>query len=228
VLYRAQAFAGLALRHLEPYPAGLDRRLRAADALRHRGLGDQEGRGDLRRGQSAHGAQRQRDLAGHGQRRMAAQEQQFQRVVTVGRLVGVRDRVRGTAEQLRLRRRGEDRVLAAAPRTVAAELVDQDAGRDRQQPGARALRDPVLGPVLRRLEQRLLGGVLAGVELAVAARERAEDLRRQLAQQVLDASPDSVRHRFGPGPQPSLADSCRIGQTSVGFWSAHGISAASS
>ena len=36
-------------------------------------------------------------------------------------------------------------------------------------------------------EQRLLDGVLGGVEVAVPARERAEDLRRQLAQQVLDA-----------------------------------------
>ena len=35
-------------------------------------------------------------------------------------------------------------------------------------------------------EQRLLDGVLGGVEVAVPAHERAEDLRRQLAQQVLD------------------------------------------
>ncbi len=85
-------------------------------------------------------------------------------------LAGVRGRVRGTAGQFRLRRRGDDRVLAPATRTVAAGLIDQDAGRDRQQPAARALRDPVLGPALRGLEQRLLAGVLAGAELAVAAR----------------------------------------------------------
>ena len=37
-----------------------------------------------------------------------------------------------------------------------------------------------------RGQQRLLDRVLAGVELAVAADQHAEDLRRELAQQVLD------------------------------------------
>src|SRR5439155_26884529 len=41
-------------------------------------------------------------------------------------------------------------------------------------------------PVQGRREQRLLNGVLGGGEVAVPANERAEDLRRQLAQQVLD------------------------------------------
>ena len=45
---------------------------------------------------------------------------------------------------------------------------------------------PVGRPLQRRGEQRLLHGVLAGVELPVPADQRAEDLRRELAQQVLD------------------------------------------
>ena len=45
---------------------------------------------------------------------------------------------------------------------------------------------PCLGPLLGRGEQRLLHGVLARVELPVAPDQRAEDLRRELAQQVLD------------------------------------------
>jgi hypothetical protein len=40
--------------------------------------------------------------------------------------------------------------------------------------------------LLRRGEQRFLHGVLASIELAVPTDDRAEDLRRQLAQQVLD------------------------------------------
>jgi hypothetical protein len=46
--------------------------------------------------------------------------------------------------------------------------------------------DPVLGPLSGRGDERFLNGVLAGVELAVAPREGAEDLRRELAQQALD------------------------------------------
>ena len=49
------------------------------------------------------------------------------------------------------------------------------------------------GPVPRRSDQRLLHRVLRGVEVAPPARERAEDLRRQLAQQVLDLAGDVQR-----------------------------------
>ena len=42
-------------------------------------------------------------------------------------------------------------------------------------------------PLVRGGQQRLLHRVLAGVEVPVPAHERAEDLRRQLAQQALDA-----------------------------------------
>jgi hypothetical protein len=44
-----------------------------------------------------------------------------------------------------------------------------------------------------RGEKRLLDGVLGGVEIAVPANERAKDLRRQLAQQVLDRGRDVQR-----------------------------------
>ena len=43
---------------------------------------------------------------------------------------------------------------------------------------------PSLRPLHRGRQQRLLHGVLARVELAVAADQHAEDLRRQAAQQV--------------------------------------------
>ena len=48
------------------------------------------------------------------------------------------------------------------------------------------IRYAVVRPLLGRGQQRLLDGVLARVELAVASDERAEDLRRQTAQQALD------------------------------------------
>jgi hypothetical protein len=40
--------------------------------------------------------------------------------------------------------------------------------------------------VLRSCDQRFLDSVLGSVEVAVPANESAEDLRRQLAQQILD------------------------------------------
>jgi len=42
-------------------------------------------------------------------------------------------------------------------------------------------------------QQRLLDGVLGSVEVAIPANERAKDLRRQLAQQVLDRVVDVRR-----------------------------------
>ena len=59
------------------------------------------------------------------------------------------------------------------------------------------------GPLRRGREQRLLDRVLARVELPVPAHEHAEDLRRQLAQQVLDAS--GRRSHLHPGRRPSPA-----------------------
>ena len=72
------------------------------------------------------------------------------------------------------------------PRLLAPPLVDQPALGGLQQPAAWALGNPVPRPVLSGSEERLLNGVLGGVEVAVPANERPEDLRRRLAQQVLD------------------------------------------
>jgi hypothetical protein len=60
-----------------------DHLLGAADPLRHRRLRHAEGRGDLRGAQPADRAQRERDLARRRQVRVAAAEQQGQRVVLV-------------------------------------------------------------------------------------------------------------------------------------------------
>ena len=59
-------------------------------------------------------------------------------------------------------------------------------------------------------EQRLLHGVLGDVEVSVAADHRAEDLRRQLAQQVLDRSV-----RPGDDQTPARRGTRRLGRTSA-------------
>src|SRR5262245_47181379 len=65
-------------------------------------------------------------------------------------------------------------------------LVDQPALRGLEEPAARLLRHIAPRPVHRGGEERLLDRVFGGGEVAVATHERAEDLRRELAQQALD------------------------------------------
>ena len=106
----------------EVEPGAGDGLLGPADALGHRRLRDPERRGDLRRGQAADRAQRQRDLAGRGQVRMTAAEQQGQRVVTVGGFG-----VGGGTEQFGRRGGHRDQFFAGSPRLLAAYLVRQPA-----------------------------------------------------------------------------------------------------
>jgi hypothetical protein len=76
--------------------------------------------------------------------------------------------------------------LALPAGLFASRLVDDAQTRGPEQPAARIRRDSVARPVLSGGEERLLDRVISGVEVARSARERGEDLRRQLAQQVLD------------------------------------------
>jgi hypothetical protein len=103
---------------------------------------------------------------------MTAEEQQRQRVVVSGQ---GRLGLALTTRELRL----GDRLLATAPGSIAAQLVDQPPRGDRDQPCPRALRHTAGRPLHRGREQRLLDGVLTGGELAVATHEDAEHLRRQ-------------------------------------------------
>ncbi len=67
-------------------------------------------------------------------------------------------------------------------------------------------------------QQCLLDGVLAGVELAVAPDQCAEDLRRELAQQVLGAADRFVHRlrRLWSPAQPSISGGASIdGRTST-------------
>lgn len=75
-------------------------------------------------------------------------------------------------------------LLAPSACRVAAMLVDQPALGHGQQPA-----EGTLWHVLPRavgLDERLLHGVLATVELPVPADERAQDARRLRAQHLLD------------------------------------------
>src|SRR5438105_2313331 len=101
---------------------------------------------------------------------MAAQEQQRERVVLIQPGPGVMRRVKG-----------DDGFLAAAAGALASPVVDEFATRDRDQPGAWMVGGPVTRPLLGRREQRLLYGILTGLELTVALHQHTEDSWRQVA-----------------------------------------------
>ena len=86
---------------------------------------------DLLGGEAAHRAQGERDLRRQGQRRVAAQEQQLERVVGAGDLA-LTDLVQ---------------ILTSAPRRVTAPAVDEAAVADPYQPGCRVVGHALARPV---------------------------------------------------------------------------------
>ena len=187
-------------RELEASPGASDALLGPADALRHRGLGNQECGCDLRGRQTPNGTKGERELRGGRQRGMAAQEEQGERLVLVGGPMVNALLIGGKLEC-------HHGLLAVPPRTLAAPLVNQRPTGYSQQPRTWMVWHPLGRPLHCRRKQCLLDGVLALGELPVLAHQRAEDLRREFAQQVLDP---------GPGVHSSGASSM-IRRTSIGY-----------
>jgi hypothetical protein len=65
-------------------------------------------------------------------------------------------------------------------------VVGHSPEGDLDQPAARRLRHPGLGPLERRGQQRLLDRVLGGLEVAMTTYECGKRLRRESPQQTLD------------------------------------------
>ena len=132
---------------------------------------------------------------------MTAQEQQDERVVLVGAGTG----------------------FPAAGGTRAAASADSRSRRDcslrsrsiilcdatRIRHASRDLRGSAAGPLRGGDQQRLLDGVLGDVEMSVTAHQRAEYLRRELAQQALDGT------GVGHADDTSVGGSPGIGRTSI-------------
>jgi hypothetical protein len=86
------------------------------------------------------------------------------------------------------RERASHLLLAAAARGFAAHVIAQTPQGDFVKPAARVVRYTFELPLLRCGKQRLLSCVLRRCKIAMASRERAEHLRREVTQQLLDAS----------------------------------------
>ena len=175
--------------------------LRAADPLRHRRLRHQERPGDPVGAEAAHGPQRQRDLRGAGQRRVAAEEQQGQGVVALARYAPG-----STSSATATSRRG--------PGPVGTAGVDQPPRADPDQPRAGVVGDALVRPLARRGQERLLDGVLAPVEVAVPPHERREDVRRGLPPHVLVRLTGRRRHPTWQGAARWCRPAARSGRRS--------------
>ena len=113
-------------------------------------------------------------------------------------------------------RRGD--LLAPTARIGATVLVDESTRRHRDEPCQRVVGKPC-PPFLGGHDESLLHGVLGVRELAGTTSDRAEGLRGELAQQVLDVGSGhtsgsgapstwrtSIGWRMGTPPGPGAAD----------------------
>ena len=193
VQHRAEPLGALLLGgQREGDARGLDALLGAADPLRHRRLGHEERARDLGGGEAADRAQRERDRRRRRERGMAAHEEQHERVVVVDGDLAVGRRDEGPVGPELAR----DGLLAAPPRDLAAHAIGHAPEGDLDEPPARIVGHALARPLHRRRDQRLLHRVFGGGEVAVAADDRAEHLRRELAQQVSDGGVDGFRRHY--------------------------------
>ena len=150
--------------------------LRAGDALRHRGLGDEERLRDLGHGQPAEQAQGERHPCLRGERRVATGEDQPEPVVLddAGRFVGA------------VVSNHECRLVLGVAMGLAPNPVDRAVAGGRGEPAAGVRRYAVPGPALDRGQERLPGRLLGDVDVAEAADQGGDDPAVLLAIDPLD------------------------------------------
>ena len=151
---------------------------------------------------------------------MAAHEEQDEGIILLWGVVAV-----GGAGNLQLRRHetDHDRLTAAAGH-LGPDVIGNPPRRDLIKPGARVVGHALARPLRGRGDQRLLNRVLRSAEVAEPPDDRAEHLRREVAQQVLGTDVQGRRHHskslggplitcrtsipmlIGPPPGPGAAD----------------------
>ena len=124
---------------------------------------------DLRRGEPAHRAKRERDLDLRRKRLMAAGEDQPEHVVVERGCVFDLVAERGVVDQLM-----RQRVLLAAERDLPADAIDRLVARDIDQPGARIGRRRRGRPALERHGKGFLQHILGQIEIADETDQRRQ------------------------------------------------------
>ena len=128
-----------------------------------------------------------------GQRGVTAHEQQDERVVPLGRS-GIAEPRPGIGDG-----RPGSEFFAVASCCVAADVVRHAPGGHVNQPAARVVRHAFLRPLHAGGDERLLYRVFGGGEVLEAADRRAENLRRELAQQILGSRVQSGSRHISTG-----------------------------
>jgi hypothetical protein len=185
-------------RHAERDAGRLDLALGPHEPLRHRRLRNEEGARDLRRGQAAERAQRERHLGIRGQRRVAAGEDELEALVGEGRLV---HRVLHGLRNVELAR-------LLGQHALAPQAVDRPVARRGDQPRPRVGRRTVARPALRGRGERVLRGLLGEVEVAEEADQRGQDATPLVAEDVVELGHHSWVGRISTAP-PSRAAGMR-------------------
>jgi hypothetical protein len=142
---------------------------------------------------------------------MAAHEEQGERVVAIRR------------SGRRLVEPGGE--LAVGSSSIAPTLVDQPPTRNGRQPRP-GIRGRAFGrPVVGGRDEGLLDSVVGGIEVARTPRERGEDPRREVAQQVLDGDRGGLGQRTPPACSRNSSisvafdgPSSMIRRTWIGCW----------
>ena len=110
-------------------------------------------------------------------------------------------------------RRLADQLLAVPPGRFTAQEIRHAACGHVNEPSARIVGDPFLRPLDARGDERLLHRILGGGKILEAPESGAENLRRQLAQQIL-----GVRVQAGSG-HASTGGALMTSRTSIGMLS---------
>ena len=158
-------------RHLERYARLGERALRPDDALRDRGLGHEEGPGDLVARQPSEQAQRERHARLGREDGVAGNEHEPKQIITDVLVDGCLD-IRARRSQAR----GgfvPELVVLAVPHLPPPELIDRAVLRGGHEPRAGVLGDAHHGPSLHRGHERLLREVLGEPDVAHHARKAA-------------------------------------------------------
>jgi hypothetical protein len=177
----------LVARHPERDPRSPDLRLRAYQALRHGGLGDEEGVGDLGRRKAAYHPQRQRHLRIGRERRMTAGEDEPQPLVGHARGHGLLAVGLIILSEGQRRQRGELRLVVAA-HALVAEPIDGPIARHRDDPCRRVTRNARARPALQRRGERILHRLLGEVPVPDSADQRRDRPPEMLAKQAVDGA----------------------------------------
>ena len=106
-----------------------------------------------------------------------------------------------------------DDSFPATPGQIGAQVVRHAPRGDLDEPAPRVVWHALVGPLHRRREQGLLHRVFRGGEITEATEHRAENLRRELAQQVLAGGVQGVSRHMSAG------GALMTSRTSIGMFS---------